>query len=607
MLIREQPLPGESLSSFLMRGAQSNGFLDTQNFLMALFRSGEMPESWLPALSSGENGYWAGCDADEPPRKNNLGGRFMQAYPRHFCPDCLEEGGYWRRSWEYTFVAFCPRHRVWLEDRCAACKSRITFWCTAPNCSKCGERLRFHQQRDLIADEKALTLAQILARSAEQGSWTPDLVDIDVPWKLPSPLGYEDLSRLVLLIGGYAIGRNGKPRKISFKDDAHVIRGVITRAAHALLPWPAAFHDLLGGLRDAGRTSLTGKMSYFYKALYTEFRDTNVEFLRQEVEEYLKNNWDGVFNRRHTHFSESLLRSQRMQSVTVVAKHQRIPRRVLIDAIRDQRIEGTMEVLPSGRIRAAVRADLLDGVAAQLEFLSLAEVAKVLGLSQQRVKELISAGLIEGRIPFEGRPWAIPAVELSAFCQRLEAMASPAPHDILRAKPLSYVSRYFPAARQAFSDFLAAVLAGDVPVFLQSSHSQPIFTKLHITVGALREWQLKMLGYLSVPHAAELLGLKQEVAYHLFRRGLLVASSVDAGCPAVTAEDICAFQQRYVLATELIGNLAGSSRAVIRTLASLGVLPVSGPDVDGGRQNVFERAAVAEAYCPVEQGMERAQ
>lgn len=601
MLIREQPLPGESLSSFLMRGAQSNGFLDTQDYLMALFRSGEMPESWLPAFSSGENGYWAGCDANEPPRRNNLGGRFIQAYPRHFCPDCLEEGGYWRRSWEYTFVAFCPRHRVWLEDRCAACKSRIPFWCTAPSCPKCGERLRFHQQRDLIADEKALTLAQILARSAEQGSWMPDLVDIDVPWELLSPLGYEDLSRLVLLIGGYAIGRNGKPRKISFKDDAHLIRGVITRAAHALLPWPAAFHDLLGGLRDAGRTSLTGKMSYFYKALYTEFRDTNVEFLQQEVEEYLKNNWDGVLNRRHTHFSEALLRSQRLQSVTVIAKRQRIPRRVLIEAIRDQRIEGTMEILPSGRIRAAVRTDLLDGLAARLEFLSLAEVAKALGLSQQRVRQLHSAGLIEGRMPLGGRPWAIPPSELATLRQRLEAIASPPPPDMRSAKSLEYVSRYFPAASQAFSGFVTAVLTGEAPVFLQPPHNLPIFARLHIAVSALREWQLKMSGCLSVPHAAELLGLKQEVAYQLFRRGLLVASSTGSGCPALTEEDIRTFQQRYVLTTELIGSFGGSAKAVISALADLGVLPVSGPGVDGGRQIVFERAALAKVCRPAEQ------
>lgn len=592
MLIRENGLPGESLSSFLIREAQSNGFLDIQDYLMALFRVGDMPDSWVTAFSRGENGYWAGLYADEPPRTDNLGGRFIQPYPRHFCPDCLEEGSYWRRSWEYTFFAFCPRHRVWLEDRCAACKCRITFWCSAKKCPECGERLRFHQQKDLIADEKALTLAQILARSAEQGSWSPDLADIDVPWRPPSPIGYEDLSRLILLIGGYAIGRNGKPRKIAFKDDAHLIRGVITRAAHALIPWPSAFHDFLDGLRDTGQSSLTGKMSYFYKALYTEFKNTEIEFLHKEVEEYLKASWDGVFNRRHSHFSASLLRSQRMQSVSVVAKSQRIPRRLLIDAIREKRIEGNLENLPSGRIRAAVRADLLDGMAAQFEFLSLAEVANSLGVSQQRVREIHSAGLIEGRSSLAGRPWAIPAAQLEAFCKRLESIASPPPFDAPRTKPLSYVARYFPAASQEFGHFVTEVLTGVVPVFLQPSPSPQIFARLHIAVRALREWQLMRSGCLSVPHVAELLGLKQEVAYQLFRRGLLVASAAGPGFPALTAEDIRTFQQRYVLTTELVGSLGGSSRAVVRALANLGVLPVSGPGMDGGRQMVYERCAL---------------
>lgn len=90
-----------------------------------------------------------------------------------------------------------------------------------------------------------------------------------------------------------------------------------------------------------------------------------------------------------------------------------------------------------------------------------------------------------------------------------------------------------------------------------------------------------------------MLGIKQEVAYHLFRRGLLTACPDKAMGAVMTAADIQAFQNRFVLAKELARRIGSSSRAVIAALLAKGVKPVSGPDVDGGRQVIYEREAIA--------------
>lgn len=496
-------------------------------------------------------------------------------------------------SWEYTFFAFCPVHRVWLEDRCASCGGEVKFWDTASRCHSCGDRLRFHQQQELIVDEKALTLAQILARSAERGSWTPDLVDMETPWRLPSPLTYEQLSRLVLLLGSYAQGRDGKPRKIPFKSDARAVRAIVTRAAHALFPWPQAFHSLLASLRRSGQPTMTGKMSYFYKAIYTEFQRTEVNFLLVELEAYLKENWDGVLNHRFSNLSAELLAGQRLQPAAKMAKSRGLPQRELIRGIEAGDISGVIEPLPSGRRRVSLRVDLLDQVVEKLDLLTLGEAAAVLGLAERRLRELLRAGVLHGRPPVGGGSWAIPKVQVGALGARLLALGVDAP--TLKSRSLSYLARYYPVVSAAFPLFMEDVLAGKLPVRSIGDVKLPPFERMVVGVADMRRWELQRTGQLSVPHAAELLGLKQEVAYHLFRRGILMTVFDESAGPVMKEAHIEGFQQRFVLASELALKAGISSRAVVVKLRASGIEPVSGPGVDGGRQVVFERQAVSHA------------
>lgn len=595
MLVQEEPFPGESLTSLISRQASANGFPRAHDYLLALIRNGDVGLEWISAFEQNKAELWAGRKNDAAPGRKGEAKRFLQSHPRHFCPACLEEGAYWRTSWEYTFFAFCPVHRVWMEDRCASCGSTVGLWDGASHCPSCGNLLRFHQQQELIADEKALTLAQILARSAEHGSWTPDLVDMETPWRLPSPLTYEQLSRLVLLLGSYAQGRDGKPRKIPFKSDALTVRAIVTRAAHALFPWPQAFHSLLASLRRSGQPTMTGKMSYFYKAIFTEFQRTEVDFLLVELEAYLKENWEGVLSHRLSNLSAELLAGQRLQSAAKLAKSRGLPKRELIRGIETGDIPGLVEPLPSGRRRVSLRVDLLDQVVEKLDLLTLGEASAALGLAERRLRELLQAGVLHGRPPVGGGSWAIPRAQVVALGARLLALGMEVP--ARKSKSLSYLARYFPAVSDDFPRFMEDVLAGKIPVRLIGDVNPPPFERIVISVSDLRRWELQRTGKLSVPRAAELLGLKQEVAYHLFRRGILKTVIDESTGPVMTDSHIQSFQQRYVLASELALRVGVSPRAVIAELRVGGIDPASGPGVDGGRQTIFERLPAELALC----------
>ncbi len=65
-----------------------------------------------------------------------------------YCPKCLEEDKipYFRKKWRYTFYNVCPKHNMFLTDRCWACYERINFskikhMKNLAFCSKCERNL----------------------------------------------------------------------------------------------------------------------------------------------------------------------------------------------------------------------------------------------------------------------------------------------------------------------------------------------------------------------------------------------------------------------------------------------------------------------------------
>lgn len=59
------------------------------------------------------------------------------------CPTCLAESGYCKESWDFATITTCPLHFTRLQDKCAACATRISW--TRPSlmhCFKCGSDFR---------------------------------------------------------------------------------------------------------------------------------------------------------------------------------------------------------------------------------------------------------------------------------------------------------------------------------------------------------------------------------------------------------------------------------------------------------------------------------
>ena len=94
---------------------------------------------------------------------------------------------------------------------------------------------------------------------------------------------------------------------------------------------------------------------------------------------------------------------------------------------------------------------------------------------------------------------------------------------------------------------------------------------------------------LSIPEAAILLRLKQEVVYGLCNRGLIRTGTGGAlRGRRVSREEVERFEKEFFVPSRRFPDRQEAGRA-LRRLLGAGVRPLTGPTVDGGRQYVFRR------------------
>lgn len=175
-LIVPQPQPDELLSSWLTRMAFAHGYTLTKFISFFLKNNGttlsrididfkndpilfkklaqksglDYQQIMQMSLRSGE-GYLFDTEYNTlyPPKQI----RKLKDKRTHFglllCPKCLAEDihPYWRKRWRYNFYNACPKHNVFLTDRCGRCYERIRFSTMKVSsqlvcCGKCSKDLR---------------------------------------------------------------------------------------------------------------------------------------------------------------------------------------------------------------------------------------------------------------------------------------------------------------------------------------------------------------------------------------------------------------------------------------------------------------------------------
>ena len=415
-----------------------------------------------------------------------------------------------------------------------------------------------------------------------------------VDW-LPDALRHcngADLIRLAMCLGMFRTGWRGERRiETLVAKGSNVVAGVAVSGIETLREWPFPLHGYLvdeqarAGSRR-GRFGVQKTLGPFYEWM----RDLPLGPVRDAVLEVARTvvHSDPILAHRS---HRSPLLGDKVESSPVVGIMEASELLGVSHAsVKRLQAEGSLPAGASdGRgVPMAIPRQAVEALAARTAtMLTLQEVAKLLQISKQRVRLLVQRGLLVpvSRAQEDGRAaWSFGSDAIAEWISRLEAGAAPDCYE--KAASCDTAARMLLRQGAGFDELVAAVCDGSLPII----RLDPAKTGLKRWVFRLADVQrvcaARVLGpMVSVQEAARRLKVKWQVAAHLAHRGLLLMQD-----DKVLASSIERFAADCISGADLAKGWGTSPKALAGRLEAAGVRPVSGPLVDGGRQNSYRRA-----------------
>lgn len=591
LVMRPRPLTQESTPGYLLRVAMANGLSSIPALFRACCDRGSLfPFDALRKLLGLEDeevlqlfgplpSRWG---KNEPPEELTVQD-FIHTY-RRWCPLCLSKQAYQQGYWDLKLVTLCTRHQVWLQDRCPQCGAKQGWNGSSLLYCTCGYCLSDGSAEPAGGLPLGLTKALLPESTATAGP------DVGLP--AGGQLSRIQWQRLVCRLGQFSSGvQPSRPGQLARLDDLGTARTIIENAAAIFHEWPTRFVRLLEDIQAAAGPSISLKTSFgvLYRLLYVELDHPAYQFLRDCFEDHLKTNWWGVVCRRNSRLKPSTLERQTRMTKKQACQATGVRPSVLQHLAQQELLPIQDVPLPSGRkARTFRQAD----VAAAAEVVqgagNLSELARHANIAERRVRDLVKLGVLKPIISRAGgSSWLFSADD---FRQML------VPTDALETgdRPMVALASLLKSGRLAREEggaFIAAILAREVRGFSESGGMAPVGQVVlgkEEVVCWRTNWRQHHGGPLSIPEAAIELCLKQEVVYHLIRRGLLHAKHASTGWK-VDQQAIHDFREKYVALADLAREKRTSPRHL---MSSITAHPVSGPEVDGGRQYFFWRSEV---------------
>ena len=510
-----------------------------------------------------------------------------------YCPRCLSRGDSWHRGWETPCVDACPRCGCWLVDECAACHRPVTWSRSRLMECACGAPLTQGLCRE--APEALVALARSMVSLEEAPKGQSPIAGLD-PRRAAAVVWF--LGRLAA--GGSSVRRAGPVELPAMWESWPVT----SAAAEILVDWPRAFCRVLDQCRErcpeGDRGSLLRVFPEVYSTLYKHPRPQHFVAVREAFEGYVIERWPGQLAKRHGRLEDRALGEPAWIRLRQAARLTGYPESALRNLVRQGDLESQTWTTVRGRSFLLLRRTGVEALlAAQGPAVDLCEAALRLGLSESRLAQVLPKVCLSALAPIrQGGRWTIPV----KWVEEWEELVSSLPHETRTSGCLVVEDalRFFLPDSDAFAHLLNAVRDGEVVTAGRVQDTRGL-SGILIRRAVFREWMdclRPQLDSLSIRAAAKRIGVKEEVAYYLARRGVLDSTSTRVGRRVerrVSERALARFTESYVLAKTIAVRTGSSARAVQRFLAECGVAAVCGPGVDTCRQLVYRRDAVIEA------------
>jgi hypothetical protein len=513
---------------------------------------------------------------------------------RRVCPQCLRDGSVGHFSWELLFVDACAKHGNWLVDLCDGCKKPLRWSGTSHLVCKCGYELS--ALAATAAPVAVVELAKLIQSTVTRTRVGPRI------WRA---LAMPDLQRVIRFLGAYASrSQLQKPQKIPSANRFEVSWSITSAAAEVMFRWPSAFHEVLehrvatsAGSHDSGKISKTFRgMDH---ALYKQFSGEQFAFMREEFESFISRRWTGALGKRNRRLNASAISSaewiapSRCRSAFGISMKQlqaAIANGAVLSKSRETRVGRTFTVVS--------RASLVEFTKNEERAENLRALAKRLGVTKRRAAVIVPLLLPSHDMHTNAASaWRIPSALFDDLLAKVgnAPLCSTVPDECVS---IGTVLKNYKCNDEQVAALLNEILDGGVHVVARSDQKNGVCAAIVLECAVRRVFGAgNRSDALSIPEAAAALSIKQEVAYHLVRRGLLkpLPDKNQTGGQSLSMDAIAQFGQEFCFARDVSKTLNTTSRALVKRLQERGIQPVCAPWIDGCRQVVYSRRELGES------------
>ena len=597
LLIRPYPKLGEGPMGYLYRLAESN-FISVNDLKQLGFEyrhSILLDEGLLPEVILHNKLHSNVAFKSE---LLQLTPRIWNHQVARFCPHCLQDDPVWRAEWELYFYDVCHLHQSWLVDQCSSCGIKLDWDRTSLLRCDCGADLRTEHTQSSPANLTRLSLLISHKLNHSEISEMDDFIN---------HLDLEQLQRLIRYLGNYmdpAAGRNPlKMRGASILSNSWPVSSV---AAEIVAGWPKSFSNALDRIQQQSSSenlpSLKTVFGQAYSYIYKGLKDAAFAPLRETFEHWISQSWKGVLAKRNKRLALLLLSRAQWIPGNLASDKLGISMQRLELLVRDGELYGEINYSIKGRKYVMVRQDSLQRVQANLQGeIDMLAAGELLGLNKRRMRKVLRFLFPEARKSGSSptSPWCINRHHVNALLDiavQLESLSIPDEDCV----SLAHILRFWANSAEEIVAIINAVREKEIELVAKLDgcagiscwifKEQPLRSWLHQFRSGKSTW-------MTITQAASLLGIKEQVAYDMVRLDFLnsdVMPQQSKRGTRVQKTEIERFKAKYIFATEIADKFGVSPRKAITFLNGHGISPISGPQVDEGRQVLFERSETLE-------------
>jgi len=596
LVIEFPPLADEGLPGYLLRLAKANHVEGSR--VMDRFKA--LSDDSASCLPEEMRIAWTGIFhlLRQPSTERAA---LWNARTRRYCPHCLAELCYWRAKWDLSLMTTCTIHGCPLIDTCRHCE-RSHSWRdpSLDQCGGCGAAFAAQNHDCINVDSEGQWLAQQLECRL-----------VPTAPKEGCPLNKHDLKQFHDLVTCLGVRRERRHRsKPMLVGDFHalrVIRPIVKAAEQTLMDWPRGFFSLLDELRTETkehRWRISRTFGALYRDIYKRLGDPHNEFLRVSLEAYMAEHWLGTLTARNRRLSRALVDEHSWVPIATAVERCGIDRSLILKMIAMEEIPHRRQELPSGRTATVVDLRQLKQREKQLkEVIGQQDLAQLLGLPVTRVHQMLDAGqlsVIGGR-PGPRQPWKICRGIVHQLAEIGEGLPLRATQNE-EEKTLHEALRYCHAGANRVVKLLRQLINQEIRAVGRMGEPHEIGAWLLASAQrAQLQREVEVEGFISIVASAQILNVKEEVAYALVRHGLIDCVTMPVGrqeTRMISRQALISFRERYVLGTELAIQLSISPKMLASRLRAQGLLPVAGPGMENRhcRQNVWQRSPALDLY-----------